>query len=534
MLASSVHALPSRIMAASSSLLRAERGLVVVVLGEDTHQGLAVYVNRGRIVVNGFAEVPADAAVRALRTRIGRVLDKLETDIRRVVVVSGEVRAFPLDLAAPRRKRGAMEHLVAAARREFPDYLDMDGASALLGVLPLYQPPDDSGFEDDDDPLSARIPAMAFAVSRRHASAVEAAVRACGRRFAGLLPQECFAFAMGQGPDSGLAFQQAAHHAIDDEGDGNLRVLACATPFELHGARLSGHGLERFAVEALGEGVDRAGAMGRLVAQLLEPGETGRVVLGGGGGSGGASLGASVAGGSWGRGDEMERVDGPEEMPPQYMTAMGAAVAALRGGQFLLLYERTSAFTRLKAKGLLLPLGVVLALALAGGGMYGHLRLKLSSLESAIAQLEERKKELSDQRKRGGDLMTRYAKLKKDVSDAKTAKEMLENGFALRVIRLAQLLRGLVVDTPPEIMITRFEKMMNDTYMLEGQGTSTTVISQYLLLLRNTPFVEDTRLIRSAVISAPSPARGRGTAQQEAGPLPLGFSIRMTLGGDNG
>jgi len=530
MLAFSLRALPSRLAAAPAALLRPDRGVVFVVLGEDADHGLAVSCNRGRIVVNGFTENPVTEGLRAMRTRISQVLDKLESRARRVVVVSGEVQAFPLELSPPKRRRRAMAQLVAAARREFPDYLDMDGTSALLTVLPMYQPPDLSGFEDDEDPLSTRIPVMTFAVSRRHATAVEAAVHACGRRFAGLLPMEVFAFAAGRGPDASLMFQKPGLALVEDaQGGQDLAVLACATAFEVHGVRISRHGLERFAVEATGDGLDQAGTVNRLLAQLLDPGESGMTYLGGRNAEG-VSV-DSVR--PWGESDNMECLDCPPQMPPQYMTAMGAAVAYFRGGSFLLLREQTSIMSRLKEKGLMLPLAAGLLLIAAGSGTYGYMHTQIAKVEAGIVELELRKQELAARKKRGEDLLTRYNKLRNDVQVAKVEKHMLEKRLPHKIVNLAQLLRGLIVDTPPDIMVTRFEKVMHNAYMLEGEGSSTTVISQYLLLLRNTPFVAETKLIRSSVITA-VPVRGRTAQEQPSGARPLAFSIRMTMGENDG
>lgn len=525
---SSVRALPARAVAGVSALLRAEGRLLVLVLGEDACQGLLAFGARSRLTVAGFAEVPVDPAVRSLRARVARVLDKLPAEgVSRVVVVSPEVRTVPMELPAPRRRRGALAQLEAAARREFPDYLDLDGATALVSVLPLVQMPDLSGFEDDEDPLSTRVPVLTFAAPRRHVAAVEAAVKACGKKFLGLLPVEAFAFALGQGPDASLALQGLGRPVEGPEEEEDLRVLVCATPFELHGARLGSRGLERFAVEAVGEGVDRAGAVDRLTAQLVEPGESARLLFGGqGGGQDGAK------GCAWGRADDLEGVHCPPEMPPQHMIALGAAVAFFRGGRFLLLHDGESLFFRLKARGYAVPVAFALVLLLGCGGLYGHMYFKIARLESGLADLEQRKAELQARNKRGADLLARFDRLKKDVAEAKANRAMLESGLALRTIRLAQILRGLVVDTPPEIMITRFEKVSDTVCLLEGQGTSSTIISQYLLLLRNTSFVQETRLMRSAVVPVPA-TKGRSAAPVP-GAAPLQFAIRMTLGGDNG
>lgn len=525
MSAFSLRALSARLAARLGPLARAEGGLLVLVLGEEFCRGLAVSGGRGRLTVTGFAEVPVDPAVRSLRARVGRVLDKLESGARRVVVVSPEVQTVPMELPAPRRRRGALAALAAAARREFPDYLDLDATTALLGVMPLaHGPAADAGFEDDEDPEHARLHVLAFGASRRHHAAVASAVKACGKKLLGLLPVEVFAFAPGQGPDAALAMQGPQDLQAEEDG-GDLRVLLCATPFELHGVRLGDRGPEIFALESAGEGVDRVGAVQRLVAQLTEPGETARLIFGGEGGP--------VAGGvAFGGADDLEAIVCPAELPPRYMAALGAAVAVLRGGKFLLLHDDVSLYARLKARGYVVPVAFALALALGCGGVYGHMYFKIAALESDMATLEQRKAELQARNKRGEDLLARFGRLKKDIADTKTNTVMLESGLAMRTIRLAQLLRGLVVDTPSEIMISRFEKVSDTVCLLEGQGTSSTVVSQYLLLLRNTPFVQETRLMRSAVGPAQA-ARGRG-APPAPEAAPLHFAIRMTLGEDNG
>lgn len=532
-------------------------GVLALVMGERLCQGLAIQALGSRMRILRFAEVEVNAPPLRVRPRIQALLNRLDATgipIRNVVVVSPEVRGMQLDLSLPPMKssRGKRKTpdpktmtrlLLQAARAELATGLDITPEQHLISVLPLSQSAQDAfAFEDEDEHALASVPAMAFAITRKHYESLHSILAEFKKNLLGVLPPECFAFATGE-----AVVQLPCPTGNDDTGaeaclPEDTQCLVYSNGYELQGARFSEDGVERFALEAISPGEPLELVLPRLMQQLVDQQEYLSVVLGGVLKDGDKTLDITPEmlpdlDPAWGvdrlavygAPGELDRIESAGPLSPRYMLAAGAAVAALRGKdatQAMLLHSRESLLGRVRESPALVPAAIVVIALLAMGGLQLHVRMKTAYLNLSMASLKEQKEDIEADVKRERDLQTRLNTLKRNVAEQERTKQLLTGEIALRSQRLALLLRGLVVDTPQEIMLTRFEQLSDEAYTLEGVGTSSAIISQYLLQLRNTGIVKDTRLVKTSPAKAPTDPR-RKAEEQEA--TLLEFSIRISL-----
>ncbi|GAB7079108.1 PilN domain-containing protein [Megalodesulfovibrio paquesii] len=542
-------------------------GVLALVMGERYCQGVALQPHGARLRVVRFAEVEVNAPPLRVRPRIQALLARLDAPggslpapLRNVVIVSPEVRGMQVDLALPplatgKRRRGkaaspkpaVLDRLLRqAAAGELCTGLDIARESHLFSYLPLVQSPEDLfAFEDEDEQALLTVPAMAFAITRKYHDNLTAILGEFKKRLVGVLPPECFAYSTGE-----LVAQlpRVGGQAGNDDlpPSDALQILAFSSGQELHGARISDAGAERFAMESMlpGEPLDQA--LPRLMQQLCDPHEAMPVLLGGVLReeekpleiTQGMLPEADPAGGMerlalYGAPGELDVIECPGPLSPRFMQAVGAGVLAMQGKdehRTMLLHSHESFTSRLRANPMFLPALIVGLAVLTMAGLQLHVRMKTAYLQHSMAALKEQKADIEADVKKERDLESKQASLKRNAQEKERLKQMLSGDIAMRTVRLAQLLHGLVEDTPPEIMLTRFEQLSDDAYTLDGVGTSSAVISQYLLQLRNTSIVGDTRLVKT------TPAKGQGDPKARpaaGGNTPeatlLEFSIRISL-----
>ncbi len=558
--ASAPAGLPARMRQAASRfklpLSSSGASVLALALGETTCQGMAVQLAGTRLKVLRFAEVAIDAPPRRVRPRILALLDKLDATgpaIRDVVIISPEAQGVAVELPPVHGKKKQIQRAQAAreetARNEVAKMLDYPVDMALVSHVPLALPADLTfDFEEHEELEDVLQPGMCFAVSRKHYATVENVLKESKKRLLGILPPEAFAFATGQAHKAACVLPKGKEPLGDEAWDGDptepARCLVHVGAMELHGARLGCEGVERFAVEPLHPGESITTALPRLLPQLSEPYEVISIMVGGvqpGEEPGpdmqpvpeAEALLTSLTEPSkpfaierlafFGAPGEMELLEAPGPISPRYMAPAGAAAAALardKGLNSLLLHSRVPLTRRVSGNAYFLPICIV-GLAMLGMGAAQAFTIgQTKTLQVAMSALEERKQGIQAQVDQKNRLEGQIKSLRRDISQQQATKALLEGELAQRTYRQALLLRGLVADTPQDVMLTRFEQLSHTSYTLEGVGMNSVSISQYLLQLRNTSIVKDTRLVQT------TPAR----ASSDSPDMDLlAFTIRIQL-----
>ena len=500
--------------------------VLVVVMGPFSVQGIVVErKDAARFTISRFLEVSFEASVRSPKARMARLMESLGTiGAKDVLVVTEEVRFLAADLPLlPARRFGGMdmEKLKEGARWEIAPFLDYPAENALINLVLLPEQDGDDfdtgGFSDE---ATSRRPALIFAVAPSVYAGFAAICKAYNKRLIGLMAEESFAFASGDG------FEQ----------EKDILVMECRI-HDIFGALIRNGLPIRFQRNAIEGGETVGSAIQRLSMELGEDSyAVEEIVVGGEYAEKGVfpeiPFGKNHAPiRAWCVEDDLPFLQDQGPLPARYMAGMGAVLNFFDKKEKQIRIDDSVPFrTRLKENVHTLPLVLLIVFMIGIGGAYAHLTHKRTDLQQRIASLETEKKKLKADADNESSLKTRYRRLKNEKAKIRQKTDLILKIMPGQNQKIVGLLDGIVGETPADIHLGRLYQFSDVIFFVEGRTVNFSSITQYVVNLKNLPIVKEVRLENSQETEA-SAAAGKKTRNRalNSPTAVYQFSIRIRL-----
>ena len=496
-----------RASAVAKRFLDSTRGgkLLVVVMEEFSVRGVLVRKKaKGGLELLRFLEVPFETSVSNPKLKLAHLFKAWgEIPAKQLLIVTDEFTCAPAELPKPKPSKFAPHKaeaaLKAAAQYEIGPFLEYPAAEAMIAVY--VQPPRPDELDEFGIDESTTLHTLVFAY---HAKSYNVLKQVCDNlkiKLVGVVPQEIFAFAKGGEEDAIEAC------LVDDEQAPKVMVnwraydaVAALVVDDVPTAFVQRHfEAEESVVEALMD------AVGDACAESVAPLDKEPLILLGGEGAEQewreslkeAAPGANVKG--WDAAVDLCSVHSPGPVPARYMTALTAAQHAThKDGGAALVNDRVPFAVKAVAHPLAVPAMVLLAFFLCLGADFGWLKLKTASMESTVAELEERKETVQAAADSKSGVLSKFDALKKQQREVKNKIDLVENQLAGRHELMQAFFAGLIDETPNTIQLSSIRQFSEQVWFLEGVAQRYDVVSKYVVQLKNLPMTKQCRLESSS------------------------------------
>ncbi len=502
----------SRIRTLASGVLSQSGGgtLMVAVLEEFSARGVLVRKKgKGGIELLRFLEVNFEQSIDSSKLRLAHLFKQWGVmPTKRILVVTDEFTSTTAELPKPQAtrfgKKKADTALKAAARYEISPFLDYPASEAMVGVYILPSPKGEFHEFGLDD--STTVQAMVFAIQEKEYTHIEQVCATLKLKLVGLMPEEVFAFAHCAPSQKAMDVKLLS---VDNE---RPRILVNWRPYDALVALTVKHvpvSFQRHEFNAEDLALQSTLDLVDSVVQEYEGtfASAPMVILGGEGSEQNwRTLVREHAPEKdvkrWDVAYDLPDVQAPGVVPSRYMTAISAGAQALCPQcSHLMIDNHVPITTRIVAHPLALP-ALILVFTLTCMGLEASwLKYQVLSTEARIEQLEEDKKALDAEVKRGTDAVAAYNGLSKEQKDVKNQMELLESGLYDRQYLKRAFLAGLIDVTPSSIQLNAVQQFSDQVWFLEGMGDRFDVISKYVVQLKNLPMVRQCRLEKSTQIT---------------------------------
>ncbi len=507
-----LQALVSRISAALGGAFSQKNSgtVLVAVLEEFSARGVLVRKKgKGAVELLRFMEVPFEQSIESPKLRLAHLLKQWGAlSTKNLLVVSDEFVSTTADLPKPQStrfgKRKAAEALKAAARFEISPLLDYPANEAMIGV---YVPPSPQGEFDAyglDD--STTIHAMVFALHEKSYQNMEQVCASLKLKLMGMMPEEIFAFGHCAPTQKNMDVNLIS---VDNE---RPRIMVNWRAYDAMVALTVNHmpvTFQRHDIDTLESAIENTMT---LVDEIVEDYEgtlsrSPMIILGGENAEQQwRSLVRDYAPQAdvkrWDVTYDLPDVQAPGVVPARYMTALSAGAQALcKNCCNLLVDNHVPLVPRIVAHPLALP-GIILALCLFCLGLEASwLKYQVLQTQDVIATLEEDKKKLDAEVKKGQDAVNAFNGLNKEQREINSQIKLLHSGLLDRQYLLRGFLAGIIDVTPSSIQLHNLQQFSDQVWFLEGVGMRYDVVSKYVVSLKNLPMVRQCRLEKSAQVT---------------------------------
>ncbi len=200
---------------------------------------------------------------------------------------------------------------------------------------------------------------------------------------------------------------------------------------------------------------------------------------------------------------DLPDVQSPGIVPARYMTALSAASQALcKYCSGLVVDNHIPLHTKIVAHPLALPAMILAFFIFCMGAEASWLKYQVLATENTIAALEEDKKALDAEVKKGKDAVARFNTLSQEQRTVKQHIELLNTGLLDRQYLLCGFLAGIMDVTPQAIQLNNLQQFSDQVWFLEGSAKQYEAVSRYVVALKNLPMVRQSRLEKSSQITA--------------------------------
>ncbi len=482
--------------------------LMVAVLEEFSARGVLVRKKRkGGLELLRFMEVNFEQSIDSSKLRLAHLFKQWGSiPTRRILVVTDEFTSTTAELPKPKKvgrfgKKKAQEALKAAGRYEISPFLDYPATEAMVGV---YVPPTPEGefaeFGIDD---TNTVQAIVFALSEKKYQSIEQVCASLKVKLMGVMPHEIFAFGHCAPATKAVDVKLLS---VDNE---RPRVLVNWRPYDALISLTVNHMPVSFQHHEFSAEDSALESTLHMVEGIVHDYEgsfkvSPMIILGGEGGEQNwrtlvreHAPGAEVK--RWDVAFDLPDIDSPGTVPARYMTALSAASQGLcKYCCNLMVDNHVPVHTKIVAHPLALPSLILAFFIFCMGLEASWLKYQVISTENTIAALEEDKKVLDAEVKRGQDAANSFNNINKEKREITKQIALLESGLLDRQYLVRAFLAGLIDVTPGSIQLNDLQQFSDQVWFLEGAAQRYDVVSKYVVDLKNLPMVRQCRLEKSS------------------------------------
>ncbi len=505
----------SRLGASAKGASTGQKGgntLMVAVLEEFSARGVLVRKKaKGQVELLRFLEVVFEQSIDSPKLRLAHLFKQWGAiSTKKLLIVSDEFTSTTAELPKPQKvgrfgKKKAQDALKVAARFEISPFLDYPSHEAMVSV---YVPPSPKGEFDEyglDD--STTMQAIIFALHEKSYENYEQVCASLKMKLVGVMPHEVFAFAHCA-PQS--ATMDVKLMSVDNE---RSRILVNWRPYDALVALAVNNMPVSFQHHEFASEDSAIESTLSMVDELVEEYEGNfkakpLIILGGEGGEQNwralvEEYAPEAEVKRWDVEFDLPDVQSPGVVPARYMTALSAASQALcKHCHGLAVDNHVPLHTKIIAHPLALPAMILAFFIFCMGMEASWLKYRVLDTENTIASLEEEKKALDAEVKKGQDAVAKFNALSQEQRQVKQHIELLDTGLLDRQYLLRGFLAGLMDVTPDSIQLNDIQQFSDQVWFLEGLAQRYDVISRYVVQLKNLPMVRQCRLEKSSQMTA--------------------------------
>ncbi|MFI3270997.1 MAG: PilN domain-containing protein [Pseudomonadota bacterium] len=498
---------------AQNILAKASGGtLLVVVLEEFTVRGILVRKKlKGDFEVVRYLDVMFEHSMDSPRLKLAHLFKQWgKVDANRALVVTNEFISTQAELPRPKKvnrfnRYKAEATFKALAQFEIAPFLDYSVNQAMVSV---YVPPTPKGeYEDFGIDESDTVNATIFSMQRRTYDLINQVCKSVSLKLVGVMPEEIFAFSHCT---SGVTGIDACLLEGDDlkprilvnwrGSDAIVALLVNNSPISFQQEFFQ---VDRPPLESLMALVERTTFD---YADVLT--DSPKVILGGESAekdweSSLSEIAPDAKVSRWDIAADLPAMESLGKVPARYMTAATAAFHATRKEQSsLLINDYTPITSRIVRHPLALPI-LVLFMAIGLLGLdAAWLEYKIHDMKAVVADVEQQKKDLDAEVKKGDAANKKYSDTKASIRSAEDKIDLIEKGLRAKQFSLQAFFAGLIKATPPSIQLNSVRQFSDRMWTIEGSGQRYDIISWYVVELKNLPNVQQCRLEKANQVAA--------------------------------